>query len=929
MTFRNPMGSISALSLAANPAELIPAAVVAGAAITVGATVATYKAYKDYEEKKHRQAIEKINQLHDMHLARIRIQDFNEIQGFPPLFKLVAGKDSFAVESMHMTDEQVRKIGTVLPAGSDIALAMYREAVSDAIAKLKAYYFSRKDKHDITAGVTCYLLYMLETKCLNFAGYTYDIAYLNAISNFIIAYASSEGRENSQHFSRLGPVYQDLITAKQLLEEHKLKLSLEDMLSELRDACNYKSKALIRLMAKVVVSDKHWDLIETVTMSNLKDGVLRREYIKSEVKGLVLKRDDEIKIDDSIFRTWITSLANFYLLTLDPDSKIISKEIKAPDKLFAIPQYERLTELVTRRASITKEQKEKLTNEEKEALKKEKEELKQLEEDFKKTSEAFLKHKNFLTTKLDPKTKNKDARMIPVTEQREVANRLRVFANFATLLHQIISLQHLCTHIIKSEKQLGELYVKNPHHFVRVFSVLDELCNLIKDNVTTSKNDLTAIQKSDENTLQLEQHEVLPNEINSLLDAAFGSISTLGGRIKDYRYRVANNLNPDEATFHSVKLEMFEVTGLLAKIYNIQTDTPKQGEDLMRSESSEQKSENKKHRHKRNRKSDVSGSETESTSQAKAPNEGVKHTKSLFKLKKLHRQKDKKNSMPDIEISAPITVRPMVPAAPDVKPTSSASSSRNSFTAQPTAADNSTIVKSEPIIAAVSHTQQASTNDHKEQPTIKQPSSEHSDHNLHADSEDEEAIEKEAEKNINLALENSNEEKLNQITTDLINLLTINPDTAKENNDEITLGKIYRELTDSINMMKQKTLALMNEPNKNDDRQKKADQSYALYMRVMAKLKAFAKHTIAERQQNASTFKQSLHDELNDPINNFIDNHYRPASRALYSMTKFGIFQTDSRKKYTQLSVTIDKLVNHYLQAEPTLSKTPSLKAMQ
>lgn len=924
MTFRNPLGSISALSLAANPAELIPAAVVAGAAITVGATVATYKAYKDYEEKKQRAAIEKINQLHEIHLAKIRIPDFNEIQGFPPLFKLAPGKDSSAVESMHMTEDQVRQIGTVLPSGSDIALATYREAVSDAIAKLKAYYFSRKDKNDITAGVICYLLYMLETKCLNFAGYTYDIAYLNAISNFITAYASSEGRENSQHFSRLGPVYQDLVTAKQLLEEHKIKLSLEDMLSELKDACNYKSKQLIRLMAKVIVKDKYWELIETVTMGELKDGILRREYIKSEVKGVVFKKDDEIKVDDSIFRTWLTSLANFYVQTLDPDSKIISKEIKSPAKLFAVPNYARLTELTTRR-KLTKDEKEKLTDEQKETLKREKEELKQLEEDFKKTSEAFLEHKNFLTTKLDPKTKNKDARMIPVTDQNEIAQRLQVFANFATLLHQIISLQHLCTHILKSTKQLGELYVKSPHHFVRVFTVLDELCNLIKDNVTKSKKDLTAIQKTDLNTLQLEQHEVLPNQINELLDAAFGSISTLGSRIKDYRYRVANKLNPNEATFHSVKLEMFEVTGLLAKIYSISTDTAKKEETLMRSESSEQKTEKSKHRHSHKRKEDHSESQAESSSHTKTADAGVKQSKSLFKLKRLHIQRDKKHSMPDIEISAPITSRPMVPAAPDVNPTHTTNSARHSLTTLPTATENSVAVKDEPVAVAANSTNTTSVSEVKTQ----QLPVDHTDHDLHADSADEEAIEKEAEMNVNYALENSNEDKINQITTDLLNLLAVNPDIKNENNDEINLHKIYRELTDHINTMKQKTLALLNEPNKDAERQKKADQSYALYMSIIAKLKTFAQHTPADRQQNAATLKQTIHDELTDPNNNFIDTHFRPASRALYSMTKFGIFQTDSRKKYTQLSFTIDKLADHYLQAEPLLAKSPSLKASQ
>jgi hypothetical protein len=80
---------------------------------------------------------------------------------------------------------------------------------------------------------------------------------------------------------------------------------------------------------------------------------------------------------------------------------------------------------------------------------------------------------------------------------------------------------------------------------------------------------MTAIHKSDLNTMQLERQEVLPDQIDTILSTTYASISNLGSRIKDYRIRVAKNLNPDEPTVQSVKMEMFEVANALATIYDM------------------------------------------------------------------------------------------------------------------------------------------------------------------------------------------------------------------------------------------------------------------------------------------------------------------------------------------------------------------------
>jgi len=558
MDLRNPTGnvsgSIAALSLAANPATLITAAVIGGVAVTVSAAVFTYKAWKSYEIKKHREEIEFVNHLHLKHLSRIYISDYNEVKGFPPIFNLTKDQDSDAVESMHLTDEQIDDIGKSLPHSADVILTVYRESIINAILKLKDYYFSRNERDDITAGVISYLLYMLQTKCLNFEGYDYDIAYLKAVTSFITAYASIKERQHSQEFSRLNPVFGYLTTAMQTLQKHKESMSLEEIVGELRDSCIHKSNQMVRCFAKLITPDKYWNLIDLAAIDELSGGVIRREYIKTEIGGLVFSKHHSKKVQPSPFYEWLLGLANYYLKTIDSDTKLNNKELLDPNVQFRLPVKERYL-ILRNKTNLSRA---------------ESSELYAIRGKIKQIVSLYQSAPNFLTTTLDPESINKLPKMIAVTDSEIALDRAEAIKSFATLIHQVISLQHLSTEVLKSSKQLGELYLKNPNHFCQIFFVLESLANRIKDNIGTCRKQLTAILRSDKNTMQLERQEVLPDQFDQIFSTTYATISNLSSQIKDYRNRVAKNLNPDEPTVASVKMEMFEVANSLAAIYGIQ-----------------------------------------------------------------------------------------------------------------------------------------------------------------------------------------------------------------------------------------------------------------------------------------------------------------------------------------------------------------------
>ena len=567
MAFRGPLeglGSTTALSLAANPAALPVIAIGAGVAVTIGAAKWTYDAYNDYKKEKHLAEIEDVNKLHRTYLEKIIIFETHEIQGFPAVFKFTEKKseaDPDKVECIRFTDEDVEKMGETMPRGMDVSLTKYREHILDAILKLKDYYLThvRKDKEkkkDVTSAVLAYLLYMLETKCLNFSGYEYDIAYLGALEGFINAYASLKGKLNTEHFSRLDPVRSSLLSAKQELEKHQQMMTLKDMVCELSSHCVSQSKKMIKTLARLIVEEDKWEHIKTATFAEMTSGIVRKKYIRSPWMGFIPRKDPKIEIPDSLFKDWLVWLLKYFEESINPDSPMTSDDILPPDDIFALPNLDLLTQ-----------------DHKKIKSKKLRKQIKETKAELDSIRAHFARCKNFITTKLDPATANEETpNFVRVHEDKELIERAKVIASIATVTHQVISLQYLCVHLLKSLKQLGEIYVKSPRHFSLVFVVLEEMCRTIQSDVTKTKNAITAIQQGNANKGQLAPQEQFPEDTKKLLTTIDVTVSKLSKRVSDYRDKVSKDKNFIARAFESVKHEMFEVAGLFVRIFRIDHD---------------------------------------------------------------------------------------------------------------------------------------------------------------------------------------------------------------------------------------------------------------------------------------------------------------------------------------------------------------------
>ncbi|MFT4059554.1 MAG: hypothetical protein QM652_08410 [Legionella sp.] len=536
------LGSPSALSLFAS-AETIPSLVTAGAVLAVSAALFTYAEFKSYQEKKHKKKIEEINGLYTAHLKQIVVPNIGKIHGFPPIFQIVGEH----YQSMHFTPEQVKEIGTEIPRGTDIALASYRESIRAALRKLKEYYFSRlkggggeSKANDISAGVISYLMQMIETKCLNFLGYDYDIAYLNAICKFINAYSSQKNTEKSQRFSRLAPAYMHLLKAKQKLEKHKEVLSLQDTIAELKDSCVNHSDNLIRMLVKMVVKDADTELADTVAHEELKEGIVRQHYIHSEVLGIALSTDKEICIPESIFREWIENLSNYYLESLGTELKQ-GNQIYSPNSFFAL--LNQAKNMNSRRSFAKSKEQERITCE------------------LKRIQRVFNDSGNFISSRYNKLTKKFET----VKDPLHLIDRSLVMAQVAKLTHEIISLQYLCTHLLKSIQLLGDIYVSDPKHFCKIFGVLERLCNLIQEDVKNNKKAFREIQEDNENKMQIEEKEAFPNQLKDIFDLVGAEIKNLGDQVRECRQIAIKTASQNK--IKSTKYEMLEIATMLSKMY--------------------------------------------------------------------------------------------------------------------------------------------------------------------------------------------------------------------------------------------------------------------------------------------------------------------------------------------------------------------------
>ncbi|WP_133136358.1 hypothetical protein [Legionella rowbothamii] len=524
------LGSISALALNQPGVQITEGLLVLAAAAGVGGYFAGKKIveiiHRDwlaYEEKKHKAQIDAINKLHKKYLSSLSTSTGAQITALPQIFQFKT--DHKTIESLHYNADELDDLGTV-PPEAPTPLALYEQHVLDAILKLKAYYHDLSSNDDITAGVLSYLMNILQNRCLSFAGYEYDISYLNALISFINNYASMKNTENDTHFNRLMDVYTPLKFAVQELEKHKESMSLKDMVEEVRKACLDTNNQLIRLMVRIIVPEKYDSLIETVTHKELEQDILRKKYVDIEKWGIIFKSKHEIDLPNSIFHDWIMGLSNYFLEAQDPTSILHGKSFMQPDELFSFINWARDVAIHPEPEKLNnphyKEQKEQYN-----------EDKKRLHDALNLIHKVFVHAPCFVNSKLH-KSKTKEE-FIVVDSDEDLLAAAEFIAQFGHLIHGLISLQGLCTALSSQIQELGLNFFNSKQNFERTFASFNELYTLAQQALHTMQTRLVDIDVANENVMRIAYKIELQNQMDKALKNVAARLLILADKVRHYK----------------------------------------------------------------------------------------------------------------------------------------------------------------------------------------------------------------------------------------------------------------------------------------------------------------------------------------------------------------------------------------------------------
>jgi len=489
---------------AATP-DSIPAVAAAAVAAVGAALFFVYESYKHYEEEKHAKEIAIIEGLHQEFLAKISIHECNVVIGFPPIFQKNA---SGQYQSMTMTDAQVKNIANnALRAPTDIDLIAYRHHLICAIDALKKYYFLHDDKTGITVQVILYLVNILE-KLLQFEGYAFDIAYLNALCNFICHYASKRG-EKSEHFTCLNPVFRHLGYATQKLIQHREIRSQEEMVAELRGTCMFYTDQSIRALAKFTLPHTEWHLVNCCDPYQLRAGIYASEYI-TRIIGSATWTHSQLSLPENCSLTdFVRTLTTYYLQTIDSTRR---PQIPAQNNLIITTIPDAVLQNIYG--------------------------IFEAHPDKKPTTAAA-------TQKI----------MMTLTQ-------------FAQLIHSLISFLYFLNELSKTIKNLGAAETDNPTHCRRLYALHEQLSDQIQKQAEIVEKSLREIDRLNNHEMRVSEKECFLRELIKMTNEIKTSVNSQSDAIRERRNKFDQKQTAAEHE-ETLREHMVEVVNSLVLTCNI------------------------------------------------------------------------------------------------------------------------------------------------------------------------------------------------------------------------------------------------------------------------------------------------------------------------------------------------------------------------
>ncbi len=409
----------------------------------------------------------------------------NAVVSTPPIF-IMDEKDPTkpVIKSLVLNELILKDLADTYPAVSADLLA-YGERLHNAMQALRQFYYLRTEKRnrihkgnktDLTSSILSYLILMISTHCYKFEGIETTMTYLRGFQKFVQRYGSFGGKgKRSDRYQHMAKVYKELSIAESLLLQYSLTLSYTNYLNLLIPKTTSYCNELLRCALKIITPIEHWDLIEYVNAQDILEGNIKDKFDYAH-EGL-LGGGEVIPIKESPMKEKLKICAKNYLTAIrsndDPENKAAFVADDKFSTMFTRHEYQRIME-VARDCN------------------------------------------NFLTLKIKPES-NQNLKRWLLKNDGFIDKRIKAYQEIVGLINKMIVLIYYSAHLSNRVKQLGEIYVTNPHHCVYIFEIFKELGNIIDEQDQIVMMATIEINKENGQIMPVAPSQVVYERLGSVL----------------------------------------------------------------------------------------------------------------------------------------------------------------------------------------------------------------------------------------------------------------------------------------------------------------------------------------------------------------------------------------------------------------------------
>ncbi|MDR3477597.1 MAG: hypothetical protein P4M14_06155 [Gammaproteobacteria bacterium] len=159
----------------------------------------------------------------------------------------------------------------------------------------------------------------------------------------------------------------------------------------------------------------------------------------------------------------------------------------------------------------------------------------------------FSECENFLTLVPEQKDFKATHTFVPIQDDALIIERTRTYSDYASLITEMIQLQHFGFHLWNRIKELGEIYVSDPVHCNHIFKALIEFGQKVNDSAKAFIAKIDQIKRDNAKARAMldEDQDRVVNQVMGLLEKITGNITSSINDLTQTHVRRMSDPNAD------------------------------------------------------------------------------------------------------------------------------------------------------------------------------------------------------------------------------------------------------------------------------------------------------------------------------------------------------------------------------------------------